>query len=305
MIPFYLVTGFLGSGKTTLLKNILNEYSESRRIAIIQNEFAPAGTDGKELKMTGNPFRLVEVNNGSVFCVCMLGTFIQSLEKLVQDYAPEMIILEASGLSDPINIIELLQDERIRNTVQLAKIFSIVDAPNFDRGLRSLPRFKHQVMIADVVMINKTDIYQGDIKLLHEKIRDLNPFGEITETSYCRFKPELFLAESLQMHAAAKAVAQKESEGRPPVNACVLRIHNKISFQGLSLFITKLQTECPRIKGHVNLQDGKVMAVQSVFERYETEEVSDYTGPTEIVAFGEKITPAELRKKFLEFATHD
>jgi len=59
MIPFYLITGFLGSGKTTLLKNILARYSGDKRIAVIQNEFAPAGIDGIELK-------IIKINDGQI-----------------------------------------------------------------------------------------------------------------------------------------------------------------------------------------------------------------------------------------------
>ncbi|MCK5370457.1 MAG: GTP-binding protein, partial [Cyclobacteriaceae bacterium] len=55
-IPFFLVTGFLGSGKTTFLKRILKKYATEKKIAIIQNEFAPANIDGAELKREGKKF---------------------------------------------------------------------------------------------------------------------------------------------------------------------------------------------------------------------------------------------------------
>ena len=109
MIPFYIVTGWLGSGKTTLLKNILSKYGNKTRIAVIQNEFAPTGVDGKELKDTGQPFELIEVNNGSVFCVCQLDNFTEALDKLALDYNPDVIFLESSGLADPISIAEILR----------------------------------------------------------------------------------------------------------------------------------------------------------------------------------------------------
>lgn len=300
MIPFYLVTGFLGSGKTTLLQNILEKYSESMRIAIIQNEFAPAGTDGKELILEGKPFKLVEVNNGSVFCVCMLGTFVQSLKKLVEDYRPEIIFLEASGLADPINILELLQDEELESRLVLSRIFCIVDAPNFEKGLNRIGRFRHQVMIADIILVNKTDLYPGELSLLHEKIRELNPYAEIINTRYCRLKPEFLVRDEENEHIAARKFGEKESEGRPYMNACVLRIHNKISLQGLKEFVRELMPGCPRIKGFINTADNRVISIQSVFDIFEYMEIDSYTGPTEIVAFGDDITPGELRKVFLK-----
>ena len=71
-IPLILITGFLGSGKTSLLKQILRETGSEKRIAIVQNEFAPGRVDSNELQSTGFPFDLLEVNNGSVFCACLL-----------------------------------------------------------------------------------------------------------------------------------------------------------------------------------------------------------------------------------------
>jgi len=301
MTPFFLVTGFLGSGKTTLLQEILEKYAATRRIAIIQNEFAPAGTDGKTLRRDGKPFKLVEVNNGSVFCVCLLSGFIQTLEKVMEEYAPEMVILEASGLSDPINILELLQDDALHRKLILGGIISVVDALNFERGLERMNRVRHQVMIADAILVNKMDTYTGDPEQLHEHLRMINPYAGIIPSRYCRVDLEGLFDRLPGEHPAATAFGKKVSEGRPGMRACVLRLHNRISPEGLADFLQQLQTDCPRIKGFVRTTDEKAYAVQTVFERLEIEEVTGYTGQTEVVAFGNKITPAAMRMTFLSF----
>jgi G3E family GTPase len=284
-----------------LLKNILRDCSHSKRIAIIQNEFAPTGTDGKELQRAGKDFKLVEVNNGSVFCVCMLGTFIQTLKKLIEDYEPELIFLEASGLADPVNIIELLQEDNIREKIVLSRIITVVDAVNFEKGLNRLTRFKHQIMIADDILINKTDLYIGNLPGLHDRLSQLNPFAKIINTQYCRLNMEVLLSEEDVDHKAANVFGKKESEGRPSINACVLRIHNKISREGLELFVKELIPVCPRIKGFINTSNDRVLTIQSVFDIFEFKEIDSYTGPTEIVAFGDNITPGALRKTFLKY----
>jgi G3E family GTPase len=301
MIPFYLVTGFLGSGKTTLLKRILHQYSDKKRIAIIQNEFAPTSTDGIELELSGADFKLVEVNNGSVFCVCMLGNFVQSLQKVVEEYNPELLFLEASGLSDPINILELLQDEKIRNTIQLAKIITIVDALNFTRSVQMLKRTRHQVMIADLVLINKTDQENLDLETVQGMVKTINPFADCIETSYCKMELDDLILNAAD-HQGAAVHGQKESEGRPDVKACVLRVNTKISPEGLESFIKELQQSCPRIKGYVNCTDGQVYMLQSVFDDFTYEIVEGYVGPSEIVAFGEGLTPGKLRDHFIAHA---
>lgn len=297
MTRFYLVTGFLGSGKTTFLKNVLNTYATSERIAIIQNEFAGSSIDGKELERTDQPFRLQELNNGSVFCVCMLGTFIQTLKKVITDYGPEMIFLEASGLSDPINILELLQNPEIENQLQLSQIFTIIDAPHFSRSLQLMERYRHQVMVADRVMINKTDQYEGNINELISSIKELNPFALVTKTAYCRFDNDTIIID--QPHKAAAVFGKPESGGRPEVKASVLRIQQKISKDGLKAFVREIQDVCYRMKGFVNTTEGHVIGLQVVFDAASFERITQYVGPSELIVFSEILTPKELRRIFL------
>lgn len=302
-VPFYLVTGFLGSGKTTFLKNLLKHHSSSKRIAVIQNEFAASGTDSKELELTGHEFKLVELNNGSVFCVCMMGNFATTLEKMLEEYHPDLIFLESSGLSDPINILEILHDEKITNRITLRKIVTIADAQNLQKALKMIKRVRHQMMIADQIIINKTDIFEGDLKVLKDQIAEINPFAEIIDTSFCALSADKYLAESDANHAAANTFGLKTSGDRPEMKALVLRTNDKPDIDELKAFITELQPDAPRIKGYVQLKDGKTCMVQSVFDSMELRIIEGYVGPSEIIAFSEKFTPRELRDAFKRFAS--
>lgn len=299
MIPFYLITGFLGSGKTTLLKNILKEVGNKKRVAVIQNEFASTGIDGAELKRESPGFKLVEVNNGSVFCVCQLTNFVNSVEQLIEAYQPEVILLETSGLADPINIAELLQTESLALKVTLHKVITVVDAENFFRGLNKLTRFKHQLMISDLVLINKIDLNAEAFDPISESIKEINPFAQIAQTSYCKVNSKLLWNESTLN--ADRYLGQK-SEGRPDIQAIVLRTHTPISVDALKDFLKDMSKLTLRIKGFVNMKEGGVKAFHSVFEQTEIKDIQDYSGPTEIIAFGEGISPRFLKSKFEEFA---
>lgn len=302
MIPFHLVTGFLGSGKTTLLKNVLHRYSSKMRIAIIQNEFAATGTDGRELELTGSEFKLVEINNGSVFCVCMLGNFAGALAKVIDDYSPELILLEASGLSDPVNILELLQDKLINNRILLSRIITIVDGQNFLRAVKMLPRTRHQVMIADDIIINKEDLILDGLDRVAEYIKTINPFASVIRTSYCNTDLDKLILKNTPFHQAAEYSGRSVSEGRPPVTAAVLRINKLLGESALTQMIRELQETSPRIKGYVNTAAGSVVMIQSVFDTLELKAVTGYSGPSEIVVFGEAMTPKRLREVFLKYA---
>lgn len=299
MIPFYLITGFLGSGKTTLMKNILKEVGAQKRVAVIQNEFASTGIDGIELKREVPAFKLVEVNNGSVFCVCQLSNFVNSVEQLIEEYKPEVIFLETSGLADPINIAELLQMGSLATKVSLEKVITVVDAKNFFKGLHKLTRCKHQIMISDLLIVNKVDINPEAKTLIVPCVKGINPFVEIVQSTYCRIDIELLWRTS---DLNAQKYIGRKSEGRPNVLAVVLRTHTAISNDGLSDFLKDMSAEVIRIKGFVNMKEGGVKAFHSVYEQIEIKNIDDYSGPSEIIAFGEGLSPQYLKEKFNEYS---
>ena len=141
-IPFFLITGFLGSGKTTLLKNIVNQFADDKKLAIIQNEFAAANIDKKELRETNKSFKLLEINRGSAFCVCLLSSFTKSLRDFIDAHQPDAIFLEATGLSDPIAIAEILNDAKF-DDVYLSYVWCIADAMNFHKTGSMITRVQH------------------------------------------------------------------------------------------------------------------------------------------------------------------
>lgn len=302
-IPFFLITGFLGSGKTTFLTRILDEYSSLHRIVIIQNEFAPSGTDGKNLKLTGTNFHLEEINNGSVFCICLMASFLETLDKVITRHCPTMIFLEASGLSDPINILELLQDQRFHGRLFPAGIFCVADAVNYHKGLDAFPGFRHQIMVADTVILNKADLCITPNAHISKKIKQLNPFAHIVETSWCQVNLDSIKSLKEPTQRPAAIFSKKESSPRPSIAVCVLRTHEKISLKGLELFLEALSALAFRAKGHVNLTNSKVMAIQLVFGNKKTELVQPYTGPTEIIAFTQNLSPATLKTLFTDHSS--
>lgn len=302
MTEFYLISGFLGSGKTTLLKNILNEFSDSKRIAVIQNEFAPTGVDGQELKDTGKGFKLIEINNGSVFCVCQLGNFVEKLKLLIEKYRPEMIFLESSGLSDPVNILEVIQSGDLNEQLSLSGIISIVDSVNFEKGIKTLSRVKHQIMIADIILLNKTDIYKGDSSVLKQEIKEINPFAEIVETNFCNISLDLLISDKYRSHQAADRFTGMDSEGRPEIYTSVLRMNKKISRVNLDSFLDEIQEKSIRVKGRINLTEGTAIAIQTVYDQRKLVEISHHPFPSELIAFSETMDIKELRSIFKKFS---
>lgn len=304
MIPFYLITGFLGSGKTTLLQHILRTYGANSRIAVIQNEFAPTGVDGKILTKEFSHLKVLEMNNGSVFCVCLFNSFTQSLNQLIDNYNPDMIFLEASGLSDPIAIASLLQAKELRGKVTLGHVYCVADVNTIQKSLMVMNRVKHQLRIADTILLNKCDLPGVDIESVKKEIVEINPFAKIVSTSHCKFS--LPLNWQNQKHAGIEPDQLDSFNGQNeranlPLNVCVLRTTESISMNGLCEMVVEIIKDCPRVKGFVNLREGRAVALQTSFSQMNITPIDDYHAPTELIAFGESIDIAKFRSLFKKY----
>ncbi len=304
-IPFYLVTGFLGSGKTTLLKKFLDRYADQKRIAVIQNEFAAGSVDGAELKQTGKKFEILEINRGSVFCVCLLSDFKASLTDLIDDCKPDLVILEATGLADPIAIGQLLQAQELRDRLYLAHVWCIADTTSFLQIEATVTRVAHQVRVADTVVLNKTDLSEPEaIKNVAARISNLNPHAELVSTSFC----DLQLPTDLGVYGRG-TVAEGDlnqlletcSEGRPDLSSAVVRTTHCISQENLMRFIAEFEDQTCRLKGFVNLPNKSTVSVQSCFGKTEVKSVAQFSGPSELIAMGVGLNPDHFKSRFDQY----
>ncbi len=298
-IPFFLVTGFLGSGKTTLLKRIINEYADSYNIAVIQNEFAPHNIDGKELQTTGKSFKLVEINKGSVFCVCLIDNFTEALSDLVDEYQPDAVFLEASGIADPITITQLLQSDLLKGKIFLAHVWCIVDSVNFNKLTSVNTRVIHQVRVADCIIINKKDLVANNSDEIVKQVKQINPLGNIIQTSYCdanlddllSFKGGAILNQHIE-------IPERKRSGRPDINTGVLKSGKKIRQEALDDFLRLVQKDTYRMKGYIQLNNNTHIAVQSVFDKLDTSPVDNFRGMTELVFVGPQLEIKNINKLY-------
>lgn len=294
-IPFHIISGFLGSGKTTFLKRIIDSWSDKYKLGIIQNEFAPSNIDGVELKNSGKEFHLLEVNKGSVFCVCLLGDFTRSLEKFIDENQPDILIIEASGLSDTTSVAEVVSTGSLSEKIYLATNWCIVDALNFHKSGLMRQRLEHQIRMADKVLINKSDLVEN-VEELQDEIRKMNPFAEISATTFCNadFKPVSVAVSRFYMNMA-KPLA------RPNLNSMVIKSGRKLSKDALLHFLNEWAPKAYRIKGYVNLKENTTLAVQCVFDNVELSRVADIFHPTELVALSDQFTLKQWNQSFKSF----
>ena len=109
MTKIDIISGFLGAGKTTLIKKLISEAYSGEKIVLIENEFGEIGIDGGFLREAG--IEITEMNSGCI-CCSLVGDFGQALEKVLDEYHPDRILIEPSGvgkLSDVIKAVRGLE----------------------------------------------------------------------------------------------------------------------------------------------------------------------------------------------------
>jgi cobalamin biosynthesis protein CobW len=186
-VPCTIVTGFLGAGKTTLVRHLL-ETAGGRRLAVIVNEFGDVGIDGDILKgcgVAGCPAdRIVELANGCLCCT-VADDFVPALAGLLdREGPPEHIVIETSGLALPKPLVQAFNWPEIASRVTVDGVIAVVDgaavaAGRFADDPAAIARqraddpslghdnpleevFEDQLLSADLVVLNKTDLMAED-----------------------------------------------------------------------------------------------------------------------------------------------
>lgn len=297
-IPLQLVTGFLGSGKTTFLKNYLEKFAGSRRIGIIQNEFSGLNVDAAELKQANDSYEILEVNNGSVFCVCLLGSFMGSLANFIDQVHPDELIMEASGMSDPLSIGQILQSPELKEKIFLDQVWCLVDAVNFGRMTRLNTRLNHQVRIADTIIINKMDLVKETDEPITRLVKKLNPFAKILASSFAKIN-----IESAKPILKFYPASENAENFRPDIESQVIKSNRLISREKMEAFLKLASPDCMRGKGYINLDSGEKVFMQVSFEQIVFQNAEPFSSPTEFVLIGNFQEKISFQKIFDSFCT--
>ena len=180
-VPVHLISGFLGSGKTTLLKRLLDHcLAKGLKPAIMMNEYGEVNIDGELLR--GQGFSIREMTNGCICCTIggTLGLALQEVAAL----KPDVIFIEATGLADPIELIDQATKEEVLTAVRLASLIAVLDPINFAHLAEELHAgIQQQTELADFVLLNKRDLADDTtLEDLTAQIRQINPRTEIILT---------------------------------------------------------------------------------------------------------------------------
>lgn len=183
-IPVTVLTGYLGAGKTTLLNRILTE-DHGKKFAVIVNEFGEIGIDN-DLVVDADE-EVFEMNNGCICCT-VRGDLIRILEGLMRRKGKfDAILVETTGLADPAPVAQtFFVDADVQKETRLDAIVTVADAKFLADRLKDAPEAKNQIVFADVILLNKTDLVsKAELEEVEARIRGLNPYAKLYRTNKC------------------------------------------------------------------------------------------------------------------------
>ena len=177
-----ILSGFLGSGKTTLLLRLVEhlqaKYGPDYRIAIIENEIGSASVDSGIIAEAG--YSVTEMLSGCVCCT-LIGQLVPAIQKLTEELAPQLIVLEATGMATPGS----MRDNIERYGDCPVRVVALVDSSRWERILRALRiLLEGQVECADVVCVNKCDLAdEAQLAEVERTVREMNAEAPIVYAS--------------------------------------------------------------------------------------------------------------------------
>jgi G3E family GTPase len=262
-VPVTLVTGFLGAGKSTLINRVMAE-SPDRRFGLVVNEFGDVGLESQIIEAGGND--IVELSNGCMCCVVrddLCSTLSGLLER---SPGIEQVILEASGLSDPVPIANAFLNDDLGGRIRFDAVVCVVDPARFASSIREYPVAEDQIGYADFVLLSKVDeSSERDIEEAKKLVRGIKPEARIVEMDGS-FRGGLVFDTSGADHGELAGLEIEEHHHHEEVDTLFYKTDRPLDLDRFGAFLKSLPREVVRAKGFLLFSDRKAAKSKYVLQ---------------------------------------
>ena len=183
MTKVNIISGFLGAGKTTLIKKLLDGAFEGEKVVLLENEYGEVGIDGGFMKDTG--VQITELNSGCICCT-LVGDFTEALGKLIDEYHPDRILIEPSGVGKLSDIRRVVDDVAKTHEIELAGCATVADVGKCKMYARNFGEFFiDQIESAETIILSRTQTTTQDkIQKCVDLLREHNAKARIITTPW-------------------------------------------------------------------------------------------------------------------------
>ena len=209
MTKIDIFSGFLGSGKTTLIKKLIEEAYHGEKIVLIENEFGEIGIDGGFLAEAG--IKINEMNSGCI-CCSLVGDFAEALKKVIDEYSPDRILIEPSGVGKLSDVIKAVQNADTHGA-ELNGFTTVVDANKCKMHMKNFGEFfNDQIENAGCIVLSHTsNISDQKISDCVERIKEHNANAIIVTTPWDKLEGSQLL-EAMERKSSLESELKKLAE---------------------------------------------------------------------------------------------
>jgi len=192
MTKIDIISGFLGAGKTTLIKKLIGESFKDEQVVLIENEFGEIGIDGGFLKDAG--VNITEMNQGCI-CCSLVGDFGEALKQVVNDYHPDRVIIEPSGVGKLSDVIKAIQKAGENVEIALNSATTVVDVTKAKMYIKNFGEFfLNQIEACGTVVLSRTQNVDEDKLLVAvDMIKEHNAEARIITTPWDTISGDIIL----------------------------------------------------------------------------------------------------------------
>lgn len=183
MTKIDIFSGFLGAGKTTLIKKLIKESFAGQQVVLIENEFGEIGIDGGFLQESG--IRINELNSGCI-CCSLVGDFREALKQVVEQYHPDRILIEPSGVGKLSDVTRAVEAVAAELPVELNSFVTVADVNKVKMYMKNFGEFyDDQISHASCIILSRTQTAGEDkIAAAVALIKEKNPDAAIVTTPW-------------------------------------------------------------------------------------------------------------------------
>ncbi len=192
MTKIDIFSGFLGAGKTTLIKKLITEAFAGQQVVLIENEFGEIGIDGGFLKESG-----IQINELNAGCICcsLVGDFRTALQQVVEQYHPDRIVIEPSGVGKLSDVTRAVEGVAEHLDVQLNSFVTVADVNKVKMYMKNFGEFyDDQISHASCILLSRTQTASEEkIAAAVAMLREKNPTATIVTTAWNHLTGEQIL----------------------------------------------------------------------------------------------------------------